>query len=150
MALQARLATTSASRNKNKFKVPDEIREMAALAARCRNPVRRIALRKKAQTARRELDARMGAFHRGKVVKKRVVTKLWVNGRATEDRDEWIEEVRAHCEKCSDDKSETLEVQAERIRERRCRGDLRDRLTWSKHANYSQSGTAGTWENVMW
>ena len=62
--------------------------------------------------ARREFDARMGALPRGKVVKKPVVTKLWVNGRATEDREEWSEEVRAHCEKCYDDKSETPEVQA--------------------------------------
>ena len=43
-----------------------------------------------------------------------VVTKLWINGRASEDRDEWTEEVRAHCEKCYDDKMETSEVQAER------------------------------------
>ena len=51
------------------------------------------------------------------------VTKLWVNGRASEDRDEWTEEVRAHCEKCYDDKMETSEVQAERIRCQRSRGD---------------------------
>ena len=28
-----------------------------------------------------------------------VVTKLWVNGRASEDRDVWTEEVIAHCER---------------------------------------------------
>ena len=48
-----------------------------------------------------------------------VVTKLWINGRASEDRDEWTEEVRAHCQKCEDDKTETSEVQAERIRHQR-------------------------------
>ena len=56
VALQGRLegaaagvkATTMASRNKNKFMVPDEIREMTALAAKCRDPVRRKVLRKKA------------------------------------------------------------------------------------------------------
>ena len=61
-ALQARVegaaveikATTLASRNKNKF-----------------------ILRKKAQKARREFDARVGALPRGKVVKEPVVTKLW-------------------------------------------------------------------------
>ena len=52
-----------------------------------------------------------------------VVEKLWVAGRASEDRQEWAEEVRAHCERCYDDKDETLEVQAERTREQRCRGD---------------------------
>ena len=46
-----------------------------------------------------------------------------MNGRASEDRDEWTEEVRAHCEKCHDDKTETSEVQAERIRYQRSRGD---------------------------
>ena len=55
-ALQSRLegavaqvkATTTASRNNKKFMVPDEIREMAALAAQCRDPVRRKVLKKKA------------------------------------------------------------------------------------------------------
>ena len=126
--LQARLegavvevkATTLASRNKNKFMVPDEIRELASMAAQCCDPVKRRVLRKKAQKARRELDARVWVLPRGKVVKKPVVTKLWVNDRATEDREEWCEEVRLHCEECCDDKSETSEKQVERIR---CRGD---------------------------
>ena len=51
------------------------------------------------------------------------MTKLWVNGRATEDKEEWCEEVRLHCEKSYDDKSETPVIQAERIKEQRCRGD---------------------------
>ena len=51
-------ATTLASRNKNKFMVPDEIRELASMAAQCRDPVKRRVLRKKAQKARREFDAR--------------------------------------------------------------------------------------------
>ena len=42
-------ATTTASRNRNKFTVRDEIREMAAEAAKCREPVRRKSLRKRAQ-----------------------------------------------------------------------------------------------------
>ena len=54
-ALQSRLegaidqvkASTTASRNNKKFMVPDEIREMAALAAQCRDPVRRKVLKKR-------------------------------------------------------------------------------------------------------
>ena len=65
----------------------------------------------------------MGALPRGTVVKKPVVTKLWVNGRATENREEWCEEVRLHCERSFDGKSETSEKQAERIRVQRCRSD---------------------------
>ena len=42
-------ATTMVSRNKKKFAVPDEIRVMAAMAAQSRDPVKRRALRKKAQ-----------------------------------------------------------------------------------------------------
>ena len=34
-------AITTAVKNKNKFMVPDEIGEMAAVAAKCRDPVRR-------------------------------------------------------------------------------------------------------------
>ena len=116
-------ATSLESWNKNKFMVPEEIRELASVAAQCRDPVKRRVLRKKAQKARREFDARVVALPRGKVVKKPVVTKLWVNGRATEDREEWCDEVRLHCEKCYGDKSETSEKQAERIRVQQCRGD---------------------------
>ena len=39
-----------------------------------------------------------------------VVKKLWVNGRVSEDREEWLEEVKAHCERCFDDKDETSEM----------------------------------------
>ena len=52
------MATTTAMRNKNKFTVPDEIREMATEAATCRDPVRRKLLRKEAGKARRELIRR--------------------------------------------------------------------------------------------
>ena len=107
VALQERLedaasavkATTTASRNRNQFSVPDEIREMAADAASCRDPVRRKLLRKRARKARREFEAGRAVFPRSKVIHRPVVTKLWINGRASEDRDEWTEEVRAHCEK---------------------------------------------------
>ena len=53
-------ATTLASRNKNMFMVPEQIRKLASLAPQCRDPVKRKVLRKKAQKARREFDAREG------------------------------------------------------------------------------------------
>ena len=77
-------ATTTASRNRNKFCVPEEIRKMASEAAKCRNPVRKKELRKIARKPRREFEAGRASS---------VVTKLLVNGRASEDRDEWTEEV---------------------------------------------------------
>ena len=72
-ALQAKLedaaakvkATTTATSNKNKFKVPDEIRKMATETATCRNPAQR-KLRKRARKARKKFDARAGAFPRSK------------------------------------------------------------------------------------
>ena len=39
------------------------------------------------------------------------------------DSDAWMEEAKAHCWRCYDDKEETLEVQAERILEQRRRGE---------------------------
>ena len=67
-------ATTMAARNKDKFQVQAEIRQMATEAASCRDLILRKELRKK-----------LG--------------------------------------KPGDDKDETSQVQAERIREQRCRGD---------------------------
>ena len=57
------------------------------------------------------------------MINRPVVTKLSVNGRASEDRDEWTEEVQVHCGRCYDDKEETSEVQAERILSQRRRRD---------------------------
>ena len=117
-------ASTTSSRNRNKFCVSVEIRQMASDAAKCRDPVKRRHLRNIAQKAR-EFAAVKAVLPRGKVINRPVVTKLWVNGRASEDRDESTEEVRAHCERCYDDKAETLEVQVERIRRQRSSGDRR-------------------------
>ena len=71
------------------------------------------------------MEAGRAVLPRVKVTHRPAVTKLWVNGRANEDRDEWTEEVRAQCERCYDDKTETPEVQAERFRRQRIRGDRR-------------------------
>ena len=67
-----------------RFTVPAEIREMAAEAAKCRDPVRRKSPRKRAREARREFDAGRAALHRSKVVHRPVVTKLWVEPARTE------------------------------------------------------------------
>ena len=48
--------------------------------------------------------------------------RLWINGQASEDREEWMEKVNAHCERCHDDKDETSQMQDDRIQQRR-RGD---------------------------
>ena len=107
-------------------------REMASLAAKCRDPARKKVLRKKAQKARRDFDARMGALPRGTVVKKPVVTKLWVNGR---NREEWCEEVRLHFEKCYDETSENkLRISAVAI----------------QGADHSQPGTSCARGDVTW
>ena len=50
-------AITAAMRNKNKIMIPDEIREMTATTAKCRDPERRKVLRKDGLKARREFDA---------------------------------------------------------------------------------------------
>ena len=68
---------------------------MASDAAQSSDPVRRRYLRKIARKARREFEAGKAVLPRGKVINRHVVTKLWVNGRASEDRDEWTEEVKS-------------------------------------------------------
>ena len=95
-AVSAVKATTTATRNRNKFDVPDEIREMVVEAAKSRDPVRRKLPKKRAHKARSEFEAGRAVLPRGKVIHRPAVTKLWINGRAREDRDEWTEEVRAH------------------------------------------------------
>ena len=100
-------ATTTSSRNRNMFCVLAEIRRMASDAAWCPNPVRTNQLRKLAREVRREFEVERAVLPREKVMNRLVVTKLWVNGRAREDRDEWTEVFRAHCERCYDDKAET-------------------------------------------
>ena len=63
-----------------KFCVPEEVRQMASNAAKCKDPVRRRRLRKIAQRARREFEACKAVLPRGKVIINRpVITKLWVN-----------------------------------------------------------------------
>ena len=66
-------ATTTATRDKNKFKVPYENRK----AVRCRNPVLWKQIRK-TRKARREFDARVGTLCRDQLVA----------GRANEDMQE--------------------------------------------------------------
>ena len=87
---------------------------MASDAAKCQNPVRKKQVRKITREARRKFEAGSAVLPRG-----------WVNGRASEDRDEWTEEVRDPCELCYDDQAEPPEVQAERIRRQRTSGDRR-------------------------
>ena len=78
---------------------------MTSDAATRRDPVKRRHLRNFSQKARRKFEAGKAVLPRGKVINRLAVTKHWVNGRASEDRDEWTEEVRAHCERCYDDKT---------------------------------------------
>ena len=47
---------------------------------------------------------------------------LWIYDKASEGREEWMEDVKAHCERCKDDKDETSKMQEERIEEQRHRG----------------------------
>ena len=96
---------------------------MAAEAAKCRNPVRRKSLRKKARKAREEFDAgRAAVLPRGRWF---MVQWSRSSGSMTKAArtDEWTDKVRTHCDKFHDDKFETPEVQAERISYGRSRGD---------------------------
>ena len=54
---------------------------------------------------------------------------IGTKGRMSEDREILMEEVRAHCERCHDDKEEPSQVQEQRIQEQRRRGDSREAWT---------------------
>ena len=81
---------------------------------------------KEAQRSERKLQRKQSTLVA--ILQKLVVKKLRVTGCASEDKEEWMEEVKAHCERCYDDKDENSEVQAERIREQRRGGDCL--VTW--------------------
>ena len=55
-------------------------------AAKCRDPVRRKLLRKRARKAHREFDVGRAALPRGEVIHRPVVTKLRIGGRACEGK----------------------------------------------------------------
>ena len=110
-------ATTTATRNKNKFL----IKEMTA--ATCRNPVLRNELMQKTRKARKEFDARVGALPRGKTVQRSVVPRFGIIGKASEVREEGMGEEQTHCERCHDDKDETSQMQEARVQAQRPRGD---------------------------
>ena len=59
-------ATTTSSRNRNKFCVLEDIRKMASDAATCRNPVKKKHLRKIVREARREFEAGRAVLPRRK------------------------------------------------------------------------------------
>ena len=75
-------ATTTSSRNRKI--VPEEIRQVASNAAKCRDPVRRRHLRKVAHKVRREFEAGKAVLPTGKVINRRVVTKLGARDERTE------------------------------------------------------------------
>ena len=51
-------------------------------------------------------------------------SKKGIGAKANEDREEWMEEVRTHCERCSDDEEEPSRVQERRMQEQTGRGDI--------------------------
>ena len=101
--------------------------------------VRRRHLRKIARKARREFEAERAVLPRGKPWSRSSGSMA-----AREDRDEWTEEIRAHCERCYDDKAETPEVQAERIRRQRISGRSTCGLSGASCYDHGGQGSADT------
>ena len=89
-------ATTTAMRHRKRR--ADDLRVVVATAAECRDPVSRRVPRKRVRNMRRKFDARVGALVKRKMVHRPPIKKLWINGNVSEDREEWMEEVSAHCE----------------------------------------------------
>ena len=114
-----------------------------ASAAKCRDPVSTKVLRKRAKRARREFDARFGALSKGKTVRRPPIKKLSFNGGVSEDREEWMEEVRRHCERCYDEKDEPTQVQEKRIQEQEKRKKSPGGVDRRRGGGHGGQGTKG-------
>ena len=90
--------------------------------------------------ARVKFDARIGAIPKERKIRRPTEEKLWINGRVREDSEDWMEQVRAHCERCHDDKDESTQVQVKRIQEQRERRNSRE--AW-KDAGHCAQGAKG-------
>ena len=101
----------------------DERKETAAEAAKCRDPVSKNLLRKVARRARREFEACRAVLLGGKVIHRPVVAKLWINGMCQRRPRRVDRGVGARCENATTTKMKTSEVQTDRIRHQRSRGD---------------------------
>ena len=89
-------------------------------------------------------DARVGELPRSKTLQRPVVKRLW-KGRASEDREEWMEEVKGHCERCHDDTDETSQMQEDRIQEQLQRKWSRG-LDWKDDGDHCRQSSQGSWE----
>ena len=95
-------ATTTATTNKNTFNIPLVfLGGMVTAGAKCRNPVLEKDLREKTTKVDENLMPRVN-FPGAEDCSEPVVKRLW-NGQASEDREEWMEEVKVHCARCHDD-----------------------------------------------
>ena len=57
-------------------------------------------LRKKARKARRDFAIRVDALPKSKTIQRPVVKKRWIDVKVGEDREEWMEEVKARPAMC--------------------------------------------------
>ena len=66
--------------------------------------------------------------------------------KASEDRDEWVEEVQVDGERCYDDKHESSQVQEERIQEQRGRVECEEAWEGKKVVITVGRVLRGTWD----
>ena len=88
-----RAHTTKSDRVKEVRRTPQEVRIREEAAARCTKMTNRRVLKKQARKARTNHLVKCSMMPGKKRLQRKPLTELYVNGKLTEDREEWIQEL---------------------------------------------------------
>ena len=97
------------------------LREEAA--ARCTAKIKRRVLKKQARKARAEHQVKCCLVPGKKKAKRKPLTKLYVKGHFTEDREEWQKELQRRCDEVYIDQEETIRSTRKQLNTSKKRGD---------------------------
>ena len=110
-------ASMTATREKIMFKILVEIRRAGDRGAEMRESCVEEIPQEKSQEGQENLMPGCVRFPEVRPFRDPSRKRLRINGRASEDREEWMVELKSHCERCYDDKDETSQMQEDRNQE---------------------------------
>ena len=114
---------TKAERATHSLSTPENVRSREEAAARCTAKIKRKVLKEQARKASAEHLVKCCLETVKKKTKRKPLTELYVKGYFTEDRKEWQQELRRHCDEVYTDQEETNEIHQDRIDYFKKRGD---------------------------
>ena len=108
--------TTKCDRDRDRAlqQMPETWRIREEAAPRCTKKKKR-CLQKEARKARADHLIKCCLVPVRRKTQRKPLSELYVNGKFTEDREEWQKELQRHCEGVYTDQEETREVQKKRI-----------------------------------